>query len=272
MTITVTQRNRSGTNRAGSAGSEIPYRAHTNQPGTDTLATIRAYVAANIPATLDGASLTGVEVVLQHQDANQAWYFCEARYGGGGGFVYDPPARIAFNATLANELMAKSFSVVENGSGAGTAPDRDGLMLVNSEGKAEGTNVRRPVFIVRQNGTLTDSEVNGTYAANWLSAFGSVNNSTYAGYPAGTLLFQSLNAEPKSSGGYDVRLEFAYRPPELSVDVGDGMTIASLAGWDFLEIVPMLSFDDVTKLITTEADFFYVHRIYPRVTWADLGL
>lgn len=268
MPITVTQRDRPGLEKGSRDGSELFYRAVTTTPA-DTPGTIRAAILAAAPATLDGQALNDAEVELQLRTATEATWFAEVRYGGGSGFTYNPPERVAFNGTLADELVAQSLSVVESGGqGGGSAPDRGRLVRVNSEGKAEGTQVRRPVFVVRQQTTMTDAEVI-TYAANWLSAFGTVNNATYLGYPPGSLLFQGLNAEPRDDGGYAVALEFGYRPAETSLNVGDGMTIASLAGWDFLELSPMLSFDAVAGAIVASVDFYYVHRLYPRITWGS---
>jgi hypothetical protein len=269
MTVTVTQRDRPGLEKGSRDGSELYYRAVTDTPA-DTPGIIRAAVIAAAPATLDGQALADVEVELQLRTTSEAYWFAEARYGGGSGFTYNPPERLAFNGSLADELIAQSLSVVESGTnGAGTAtpaPDRDRLIRVNSEGKAEGTQVRRPVFTVRQNATMTDAELD-TYVGNWLAAFGTVNGSTHLGYAAGTLLFQGLAAEPRDNGGYAVSFEYGYRPPETSLSIGDGMTIASLSGWDFLELSPKYNLDTVNGVIISEVDFYYVHRLYPRLSW-----
>ena len=273
MTITVSRRDR-GQNSFGPGGGAFWYVAISDNPAVDDLAAARAAVNTTADASVDGVLLFGIQAKEVLRNANVAAWICEARYGAGGGFVTAPsPSRPSFVGSLASEKIIRSKSVVTSGiSGGGTAPARDNLIAVNSEGKADGTEILRPVFTVVYSALLTDAQVNGTYAAAWLTAFGNVNLSTYKGYPPGSLLFQSMSCEPQQQGGYSVRLEFGYRPPETGLAIGDGMLLANLDGWDYLDIVAVSDFDSTIEAIISKADFYYVHRLYNRVAFGDLGV
>lgn len=273
MTITVEKRNR-GDDSFGPNGGSLFYTARSDDPDNDDFIDVLNAVVAEAPSTYNTIMLNGVKANEVLRTDNAAGWICEARYGGGGAFATAPPLdRPAYRMSLATEKMIRSKSVVTSAvSGGDPAPSRDNLIRINSDGQPEGTDVLRPVFTFAYTATLTDTQVESTYEAAWLAAAGTVNSATYKGYAAGTLLFQDLAAEPRTQGGYNVRIEFGYRPNETSIDIGDGMTLASLQGWDYLDINPEPSFDDTIDAVIAVAGSYYVHRLYDRVSWGDLGV
>lgn len=272
MTITVSRRDR-GENAFGPGGGRIFYVAVSDDPATDDLAAARAAVVAAADATVDGIQLFGVEAREVLRNTSVAAWHCEARYGAGGGFATAPqPSRPSFSGSLTAEKAVRGKSVVSSGaSGGGSAPDRDGLIGIDSEGRAQGTDILRPVFTVVYGDTFTDAEI-ATLGAVWAALVGSVNNATFKGYPAGSLLFMGVNAEPEPQGGYTARLEFGYRPNETGLNIGDGMTGVSVDGWDYLDVVAAVEFDATAEAYINKADFYHVHRLYTRQNFATLGI
>jgi hypothetical protein len=275
MTITVARRDR-GENNFGPGGGQIFYVAISDDPANDDLADARAAVVTAADATVDGIQLFGVQArEVVRNDSVAAWH-CFAQYGAGGGFATVPaPSRPSFTGSLTTEKMIRSRSVVSSGgSGGGSAPDRDQLIGLDSEGRAQGTDVLVPVFTVVYSDTFTDTEISTTpgLGAIWASKVGTVNSATFKGYAAGSLLFMGVNAEPNPTGGYTARLEFGYRPNETGLAIGDGMTGVAVDGWDYLDVSAVVDFDGTAEAYINKADFYHVHRLYERASFADLGV
>ncbi len=275
MSYTVKERRR-GETQFGPRGGSLWYIVTSDQPDNDDIHGARAAVEATAPADQGGFASLGAELTEIVRMPHAAAWLAEVRYGAGSGFAALPPTLLTgFTGSLTTDKMTKGFEVVASGgSGGSAAPYRDGLIGVNSEGQAEGVDVLRPVFTRTFTNTLpvVDVEASGGHAEAWLSLLGKVNDNAYLGFPPGTLLFQGLSAEKQSTNQYAVRVEFGYRPTEHNIQIGDGMMLATLEGWDYLEIVPMLSWDDVEQIVVAQADFYYVHRIYERATFANIGI
>lgn len=275
MTITVSKRDR-GEDTFGPGGGRTFYVAVSDDPATDTITAARAATITKINADgdgeIDGVALFGVEAREIVRTTTLAGWIMEARYGSGGGFATSPqPARPAFTASLTTEKVIRSRAVVASGaSGGGSIGARDNLIGVDTKGNAEGTDVLVPVFTIVYSDRFTDSEVN-SLATFWAALSGHVNSAMWKGYPAGSLLFSGVNAEPDPSGGYTVRAEFGYRPNETGINVGDGMTGVAVDGWDILDVTPTQDFDATIDAKIAKADFYHVHRLYPRSSFASLG-
>jgi len=272
VTISVTRfRRRPGRERFGPSGGSIWLRAISDDPETETTADARAALETEAPAEIDGFFLRGVDVDLIAQTDHQSVWFGEARYGAGTGFAALPVEDLNhFTAALASERMNRSHAVVDSGgSGGGPAPDHGGLVLVNRDGQPEGTDALRPVFTAGYTTSMPAADVEGTYLTRWLLAFGTVNGESFKQFPAGTLLFQGLSVEKRPTRRYDVRLEFGFRRNESNVQIGDGMS-ADVEGWDFLEIQPELGVD--ADVVFAKPSYYYVHRIYERTVFGDLGV
>lgn len=271
--ISVRQRKR-GETRFGPAGGSLWYIANTDDPANEGPAEIRAAVGAQALPSYDGFDALGVEASEIVTTPEYAYWLCEVRYGGGSGFAALPVDQLDhFTGALVAEQMHKSFAVIGSGGPAGTpAPNRGGLIAVNDKGESEGVPVLRPVFTPGFSARLPANAVENTHIAAWVAAFGTVNGATWKVFPAGTLLFQGLQAERLAEGGYSVRLEFGYRRNVSNFAIGDEFSPINIEGWDHLEIVGQPDFDDAQGVVIARPKHYYIHRIYERSVWGDLGI
>lgn len=275
MSYTVKQRFR-GETQFGPRGGSLWYVVRSDDPENDDVHGARAAVESTAPSVQGGFTTLGAELTELVKMPHAAAWMAEVRYGGGSGFTSLPPTLLTgFTGALSTDKMTKGFEVVAGGGSGGTsAPDRDGLIGINGDGQAEGVDVMRPVFTRTFTNTLpiNDVEAPGGHAEAWLALLGTVNSNPYLGFPPGTVLFQGLSAEKQSTNQYAVRVELGYRPTETNIQIGDGMTLATLEGWDYLEIVPMLAWDAAKQIVISQADYYYVHRLYRRAAFANLGI
>ena len=65
---------------------------------------------------------------------------------------------------------------------------------------------------------------------------GFVNSQTFYGFAAGEVLFAGASGQAKQNDRWILYYEFLAKRNRTNVDVGNGITIASVEGWDVIEV------------------------------------
>lgn len=99
---------------------------------------------------------------------------------------------------------------------------------------------------------------------------GTINSSTFFGYPAGEVKFEETNGGVRAGDDYRIDMQFTRRPNLTNVDIG-GIIIPTLYGWEYVDAEEQqFEFDDSgNKMpIVTRVK---VHQVLPYGNWAMLS-
>ena len=140
-----------------------------------------------------------------------------------------------YNIGLGSEHITHSLETVGSYSPAGeTSPDFHNAINVTSDG-VEGTMV--PVVVQRfeQHYHIDDAIATPAFWANLGKLAGRMNDAAFAGFEAGEVLFEGLEARKRGSSRWRTTFRFAVRPNATDFAVGD-ITGISKKGFEYLWI------------------------------------
>lgn len=150
-----------------------------------------------------------------------------------------------------------------------TAPDTDTAIGVTANG-VEGIdrNVPTSQFAVRK--FMPAHIVTPAYEAMIEDMAFTVNNNTFRGRPAGTVLFiGATGAERPAMSDYELTFRFMRRRNRTNITIGE-ITGINVEGWQYLETrhEKVADSDDLVQRVVSA----YVHQIYEYTDFADLQL
>lgn len=246
--------------------------------GADHFDDAIATLAAAVDPTFDGLTLRN--------------YGLGEAFGGGSwpGFArYSPPGFVSTNQPKAAEPMElgdppivtysttggtmrilRSLSTVASSRGTlwiGVPAHDQAINVV--DGVVEGTDIVVPRTVFSYKTVLPAAFVTASYRQLVEELTGTVNSATFAGYPAGEILFQGADLSQRKGDDWDAAFSFARSKNETGITLGGKLADAiDKDGWDYLW-VQFADIEDATaKTLVKSVRSAYVERVYPR---ADLN-
>jgi hypothetical protein len=244
---------------ARSPTAELIYYAK----GYEDEAAVAAAIEATAPATYNDLVLRSYEISERLSD--DTW-LVTVKYDQLGpddeGYTED----VNVDATTETQHVNQSLSVVNSYALSGTPPDSNGAIGFDGE-KVNGVDIIVPKrdFEITQ---YFDNEEYLGYEASWLTLVGSVNSDNYRGWLAGEILFRGFTSRLRGTDlKWEVTFKFSHSPNETGLTIG-GITGVAKDGWDYLDV--RYASDVSQNSLIQKPVNVYVHRVYPRESFADL--
>jgi hypothetical protein len=219
------------------------------------------------------ASLTATELATRKSGASLVYglYRVEAQYEyieavllplqqAGSSFV-----RTSSSASVQNVRLKNSRGVVASyvPSGA-TAVDNKGLLGLDEDGVPQGVDIPTPRAVASAANIV--STMSASTEATMQGIVGCVNNATYRGRPAGTLLCTGVSINQQSESRWEVAANFEYSANETGIVIGD-ITVTSKLGWQYLDIQYAKKKDGTGRSVTVPVQAT-VHNVFPTANFA----
>lgn len=198
---------------------------------------------------------------------------------GGVGPGPDPPtaptlnqplgADFSFDLSAQTEHITQSKETISKTKrGGGVAPDNKRAIGLTSDGEVKGCD--RLKAYLEFSVTRTFESITMDYIRMLSELVTTVNNSTFYGYAAGTVIFLGASGNTKDTRKCVVTFKFAYQKNETLIEITDGMTVPAKKGWEYLW-VSYKNVEDANKLIQ-QPDSAYVEKIYDTTNYAIIGI
>lgn len=264
----VTQLDRSGATFA------TTIRGTQNAPtGVEDAVTAKALAESESDATLANFGRTNVSVTLNESaalvlyDVTVTYGFPPGRNGVQGLEVNEERER--WSSTQETTRLTQSLSTVDfEPSGA---PDYDGMIDVDSEGKARGIDVPVPKASFTVETRKSAASADSTYRKAVALMIGTVNSAAFRGWDAGELRLADVGMTQREDGAWDLSFTFEAQPNEEDVAIGD-LTLAAVDGWDAVWRREVPEPDDANNDVKAKVDAVYVERVSPRTDFSVLGI
>lgn len=259
--------------RNGNRGESTSYDLVYYTFGETNEITAEEYVLANIPATYRGYNY---RTIAQEQITDSV-YKWTVNYGSVGQQVTVGLPTLAFNIGGGTSHITNSIGYTTYNDGSVITSPIDckgaiGIELSDDKSKARvrGVDIYAPVLEYSyaqqfENADITDSYIDGLFATIGM------NNDTFYGRPAGSVLFKGAHGTKKGSDKWELTFDFAYSPNGINIPVG-GITVAFKRGWDYLDVMYVAqgrSADGIRLLVPGQAT---VHQVYPLTDFSALGI
>ena len=260
--------------RNGSRGEITSYDLVYYTFGESNAVTAETYALANTPATYSGynkRTIAGEQIVTD-------CYKWTVNYGSGSQQVTVGLPTLAFNVgggtvhitnSIANSRYRDS-SLIPNdinfGGAIGVELNDDG-----TKARISGVDVFAPVLEYPYGMEFLNADVTTTYIDGVFATIG-MNNATFYGRPAGSVLFKGCHGTKKGADKWELTFDFAYSPNGTSIPVG-GITVASKRGWDYLDVLYKPNGRDAsTNIRIMSPAMATVHQVYPLTDFSALGI
>jgi hypothetical protein len=152
--------------------------------------------------------------------------------------------------------------------GGGAAADSQKAIGVTADGEVQGCDRIAPHL--EWSTTRTLSYITLGYLDTLYQMVGKVNNATFYGFPAGTVLFMGSDISGKDTEKKTVSFKFACQPNETDIEICDGLTVPAKNGWEYLWVSYKNVEDAGTLFMQPSAA--YVERIYDTASYTVLGI
>lgn len=217
---------------------------------------LRAKLAANAPSEVDGLVVKSYDIRPEYPGL----YFASVQYG-----LQDSTAEIEFDTSGGIANVKQSYAQTMYGTG----PIFNGLINCH-DGRVDGVDVTIPVMTFSETRSLLD--VSETYRNFLFRKTGTVNNALWKGFAAGECLFMGSRGRKVGRERWRVQYMFAGSPNIAGLVLGDGITITTKEGWDYLWMFSDEYVDSSYDGISRKAVAAYVDRVYPRLDFTLLGI
>lgn len=152
----------------------------------------------------------------------------------------------------------------------GDAPNFGGAIQVTDKG-AEGVDVLVPTsrFLIRFNAPA--DTVTSSYQLAVENLVGKVNNATFLGRAAGTVLFEGVTGSLQNYDSWSLTFSFRFRANRTGIQIGNIAGIA-VDGWDLLWVFSVDTDEPGVGKPLRKPHAVYVERVYDRGDFSALGL
>lgn len=162
------------------------------------------------------------------------------------------------------------FTAINQSKYGATAPDVGNSINVTKKG-IEGVDINIPVYTAAERHIVSSSFVTTAYKATLLKLVGSMNASNFKGLNAGEGLLVGASGSSRDDGRWELEYRWAGAPNKTNIDVGNGITVSSKRGWDYLWLMYEDQQDDSYRIVPKPIGA-YVSQVYPLENWAALGI
>jgi hypothetical protein len=193
------------------------------------------------------------------------WFFVTVRYTG---VQAEGDTRFEFDIGGTTERRMRALATTAYAPSGLTAPDVYGLIGNHKDG-VEGVDVVAPAFRFSRRVWLSDSMVSASYRSTVSAIVGTVNNDTFEGFAAGTVLLEGVQGAQRSTGDYELLFRFVYSPNATGLTVGS-ITGVKKGGHEYLWVKSKQTVDDNAMVWTPLA--VYVQQVYAAADFDGLEL
>lgn len=232
-----------------------------------------AWVLSNAPSTLAGLVLN--DITLEENPEIADTYEAAAQYGPYGESPTFPSGTLEyrFNFQAQGGHFYHSLQTIASYAASGTAPDFKGAINVVSDGgklRCEGFEVQPPPETFTLAYYPVNATVNGTYQGVIEGLCGQVNNGTFRGKAAGSLMLVRASGGVRTGDDWSIEFGFGYVPNQTSIPVGDKITVTSKDGLDLLW--PYYGEKIDADALVKQPLAAYVERVWYRGNFSSLAL
>ncbi len=169
------------------------------------------------------------------------------------------------------EHVNQSIATVNKYAPTGeTAPDHNRAIGVSGD-NIQGVDVPKPSYNFSEVHYMDDTTVN-SLKSTWADLTGSVNSSTFAGFPAGEVLFQGASGTKRGNAAdWEITFKFSRKPNATGLSVGN-ITGIEKKGWDYLWVQYENAEDATAKRIKKIPMAVYVEQVLPTGDLNNLGI
>jgi len=243
--------------RTGAAGTgEIAYRAF----GSEDVDEVLAELETTAPSTLAGLDLVGFDIGLAAQ-AEDGVYDAVALYGAreASEFIPTGQRRVNFDTGGTTERLTKSITTVSRTPSG--AADYKGAIGVSDTG-VEGVDIIVPSFRFSITKAFALSAVDAAYQLAVMNLTGKVNNATFEGWAAGTVLFTGASGAQNPGKDYELTFNFQVSPAQTNIPFVDSVVIPAKGGHEYLWVKYEPEEDATAKALAQRPVAAYVEKVY----------
>lgn len=178
----------------------------------------------------------------------------------------------SFDISLENQKIVQSISTVDQLVASGGVTDFGKAINVNTEGKAEGVDVRVPTSAFQIAYYPAVAVVTTAYQKTVRDTVGKVNSATFRGHAAGEVMFVGCSGRARNITDWELSFRFEVRLNRTGITIGDISGI-SVNGWDLLWVYYGRDTDATSHRYIQKPVQVNVERIYERVNFTTaLGI
>lgn len=185
---------------------------------------------------------------------------------------FENDTEFTFDTTGGTEHITQSLvDVASFGRPGETPPDFKGAIGVTDD-RVEGVDVTVPKLEFTETYQFLDEEVGIDYKLTLSFLTGSVNQSDWKGYPAGTLKFMGAVGSKRGDDNWSITFRFAHNANRhLPYDVGE-VTGVTNDGWHYVW-TRYAEFEDGTAVSLARRPIsVHVAQVAPTAEFSDLGI
>ncbi|NLE57630.1 MAG: hypothetical protein GX616_04670, partial [Planctomycetes bacterium] len=185
----------------------------------------------------------------------------------------DGEHKFSFDTTGGRQKITQSLQTINKYAPEGkTAADHKGAIGVTDSG-VEGCEIVVPKFAWTETWQLPIADYGWDYSDEVAELTGTVNNATFRGKAAGTVLFHGARgaASTKDPSLIEITYVFEYSKSVTNQTIGD-ITGVAKAGWQYLWVHYVQVHDETADAIAKRPDAVYVERVYEASDFGDLGI
>lgn len=274
MTIWMQEAVKSRDGESGYSGNSYDYVYFT---GGETDAEIaESYVRANIPATYRGFPYR----TIGHEQLTSDLYKWKVNYGAQANNLTEETPVLEFNVGGGTIHITNSISNTRYADTAiipAGATDYKGAIGVEYDGDGKARRVRGcEVYASAMDYSMgkifdaadvTDAYIAGIYNLSQTP----VNNATFFGRPAGSVLFRGARGTWKGSDKWDIKFDFSFSPNVTGLTIG-GITGISKTGWQYIDTIYKSAGRTTDGLDIMRPAQVTVHTVYNSGSFSVLGI
>lgn len=265
MPVTVEQQDTGVRLRTGQSGTaEISYRAFGSEDVTEIVTALQALA----PASVAGLDLVGFDINQQAR-AFDGTFEAIALYGAreASEFIPTGERRVTFDAGGNTERVTKSLSTRSRTPSGAT--DYKGSIGVSDQG-VEGVDIIVPSFRFSITKAFGLGDVDAAYLLAVRNTIGKVNNATFEGWAAETVLFTGFSGAENPGKDYELTFNFQVKPTETSIPFIDALTIPEKKGHEYLWVRFEPEEDGTAKTLAQRPVAAYVETLYETADFSVL--
>ena len=222
------------------------------------------------PVLYDGMPRTNISI--DEVDYNAGIFFGTATYTRSERQPAETDAvEYAFDFSLTSQRIVQSNSTVNRYVASGSPTDFAKAIAVDSDGVAQGVDIRVPVSSFEVRYFPANATVTSAYQKTVRDLVGKVNSDTFYGHAAGEVLFVGCSGSVRSDADWELSYRFEVSQNQTGIAIGD-ITGIAVDGWDILWVYYKQDTDAATKRYIQKPKQVNIERVYERSAFSVLGL
>lgn len=187
----------------------------------------------------------------------------------------DKPSSETYDSTFSFDISGETQHITQSIATiakypSGTAPDFKGAINVSDDG-IDGADIFAGSFAFGETHFFDDTAITSAYKLTLAGLCFKVNNATFRGHAAGTVLFTGANGSRRGTGKWEITYNFRVLENATGLSIG-GITGIAKKGWELLWVRYKPEKDATANVITRVPEAVYVEQVYDTVDFAGIGI